>query len=43
MNAGCRCDPGSVLHRDLYLSDDERRDSMMACVSRGSGRVELEL
>ncbi|SBS79188.1 Phthalate 4,5-dioxygenase [uncultured Mycobacterium sp.] len=34
---------GSVLHRDLYLSDDERRDSMMACVSRGSGRVELEL
>ncbi len=34
---------GSVLHRDLYLSDDERRESMMACVSRGSGRVELEL
>jgi ferredoxin len=34
---------GSVLHRDLYLSDDERRGSMMACVSRGSGRVELEL
>jgi ferredoxin len=34
---------GSVLHRDLYLTDDERRDSMMACVSRGSGRVELDL
>ncbi|NTY58606.1 2Fe-2S iron-sulfur cluster-binding protein [Mycolicibacterium sphagni] len=34
---------GSVVHRDLYLSDDERRDSMMACVSRGSGRLELEL
>ncbi|BBY66274.1 PDR/VanB family oxidoreductase [Mycolicibacterium helvum] len=34
---------GQVLHRDLYLSDDERRDSMMACVSRGSGRVELDL
>lgn len=34
---------GSVVHRDLYLSDDERRDSMMACVSRGSGRLVLEL
>ncbi|AKK27223.1 PDR/VanB family oxidoreductase [Mycobacterium sp. EPa45] len=34
---------GAVLHRDLYLSDAERRDSMMACVSRASGRVELEL
>ncbi|WP_319432340.1 PDR/VanB family oxidoreductase [Mycobacterium sp. RTGN5] len=34
---------GSVVHRDLYLTDDERRDSMMACVSRGSGRVELDL
>jgi ferredoxin-NADP reductase len=34
---------GTVLHRDLYLTDDERRDSMMACVSRGSGRVELDL
>ncbi|WP_445169777.1 PDR/VanB family oxidoreductase [Mycolicibacterium sp. Dal123E01] len=34
---------GTVLHRDLYLTGDERRDSMMACVSRGSGRVELEL
>lgn len=34
---------GRVLHRDLFLTDDERRDSMMACVSRGAGRVELEL
>jgi ferredoxin-NADP reductase len=34
---------GSVVHRDLYLTDEERRDSMMACVSRGSGRVELDL
>jgi ferredoxin-NADP reductase len=34
---------GAVLHRDLYLTDDERSGSMMACVSRGSGRVELDL
>ncbi|MCV7218954.1 oxidoreductase [Mycobacterium crocinum] len=34
---------GTVLHRDLFLTDDERRHSMMACVSRGRGRVELEL
>ncbi|WP_431239694.1 PDR/VanB family oxidoreductase [Mycolicibacterium aichiense] len=34
---------GVVLHRDLYLTDDERREEMMACVSRGSGRVELDL
>ncbi|QEN14962.1 PDR/VanB family oxidoreductase [Mycolicibacterium sp. ELW1] len=34
---------GSALHRDLFLTDDERRHSMMACVSRGSGRVELDL
>jgi len=34
---------GTVLHRDLYLTEDERRDSMMACVSRASGRVELDL
>jgi ferredoxin-NADP reductase len=34
---------GTVLHRDLYLTDQERRDSMMACVSRGIGRVELGL
>ncbi|MCV7347932.1 PDR/VanB family oxidoreductase [Mycolicibacterium rhodesiae] len=34
---------GVVQHRDLFLTDDERRDSMMACVSRGSGRVELDL
>ena len=34
---------GTVLHRDLYLTDEERRDSMMACVSRGSGRLELDL
>jgi ferredoxin len=34
---------GAVLHRDLYLTDAERRDSMMACVSRGSGRLELDL
>jgi ferredoxin-NADP reductase len=34
---------GTVLHRDLFLTDDERRDAMMACVSRGSGRVELGL
>lgn len=34
---------GTVLHRDLYLTEEERRDSMMACVSRGSGRVELDL
>lgn len=34
---------GAVLHRDLFLTDAERRDSMMACVSRGSGRVELDL
>ena len=36
-----RC--GEVLHRDLFLTADERRDSMMACVSRGSGRLELDL
>lgn len=34
---------GAVLHRDLYLTDEQRRDSMMACVSRGNGRVELDL
>ncbi|EHB45692.1 Phthalate 4,5-dioxygenase [Mycolicibacterium rhodesiae JS60] len=34
---------GAVLHRDLYLTDDERREGMMACVSRGTGRVELDL
>ncbi|WP_179468803.1 PDR/VanB family oxidoreductase [Mycolicibacterium vinylchloridicum] len=34
---------GAVLHRDLYLTDDERREEMMACVSRGTGRVELDL
>ncbi|WP_264005662.1 PDR/VanB family oxidoreductase [Mycolicibacterium sphagni] len=34
---------GVVLHRDLYLSADERADTMMACVSRGSGRLELDL
>jgi len=34
---------GAVVHRDLFLTDAERRDSMMACVSRGSGRVELDL
>ncbi|MBB3604600.1 ferredoxin-NADP reductase [Mycolicibacterium sp. BK556] len=34
---------GEVLHRDLYLTAEQRRDSMMACVSRGTGRVELDL
>lgn len=34
---------GAVLHRDLYLTDDERREEMMACVSRGTGRLELDL
>ncbi len=34
---------GAVLHRDLYLSEDQRAESMMACVSRGVGRVELDL
>lgn len=34
---------GTVVHRDLFLTGDERRHSMMACVSRGSGRVELDL
>ncbi len=34
---------GTVMHRDLFLTDDERRHSMMACVSRARGRVELEL
>ncbi|KAA0112160.1 PDR/VanB family oxidoreductase [Mycolicibacterium sp. P1-5] len=34
---------GTVLHRDLFLTGDERRTAMMACVSRGSGRVELDL
>ncbi|WNG85852.1 PDR/VanB family oxidoreductase [Mycobacterium sp. ITM-2016-00317] len=35
---------GVVTHRDLYLSDDEKRsgDSMMACVSRAHGET-LEL
>ena len=34
---------GVVVHRDLYLTEEERRGEMMACVSRGSGRVELGL
>ncbi len=34
---------GEILHRDLFLTSDERRNSMMACVSRGSGRLELDL
>ena len=36
---------GVVLHHDLYLSQDERDagDAMMACVSRGQGRLELDL
>ena len=34
---------GAVLHRDLYLTDEQRAESMMACVSRGVGRVELDL
>ncbi|TGD87852.1 oxidoreductase [Mycolicibacterium sp. CH28] len=36
---------GTVLHRDLYLSEAERAagDAMMACVSRADGRLELEL
>ncbi|GAY17465.1 PDR/VanB family oxidoreductase [Mycobacterium sp. shizuoka-1] len=34
---------GVVVHRDLYLTDEERRGEMMACVSRGSGRLELGL
>ncbi|CAA0134879.1 Carnitine monooxygenase reductase subunit [Mycolicibacterium vanbaalenii] len=35
---------GAITHRDLYLSDEEKcsGDSMMACVSRGSGDT-LEL
>ncbi|MCX2932232.1 PDR/VanB family oxidoreductase [Mycobacterium sp. CVI_P3] len=41
----CRVPVGSgeVRHRDLYLTEEERKDSMMACVSRGSGRLELTL
>jgi len=36
---------GTVLHRDLYLSQAERDagDAMMACVSRAAGRLELDL
>jgi ferredoxin-NADP reductase len=34
---------GTVVHRDLFLTGEERTHSMMACVSRGSGRVELDL
>ena len=36
---------GTVLHRDLYLSQAERDagDAMMACVSRAAGRLEVEL
>ena len=34
---------GAVLHRDLFLTADERLEEMMACVSRGSGRLELDL
>ncbi|MGY4709877.1 PDR/VanB family oxidoreductase [Mycolicibacterium sp. CBM1] len=34
---------GVVLHRDLYLSDEERETSMMACVSRGTGALVLDL
>jgi len=36
---------GTVLHRDLYLSQAERDagDAMMACVSRAAGRLEVDL
>ena len=36
---------GVILHRDLYLSESERRagDAMMACVSRADGHLELDL
>jgi phthalate 4,5-dioxygenase reductase subunit len=34
---------GTVEHRDMVLSADERRDQLMACVSRGRGTVKLDL
>ena len=36
---------GTVLHRDLYLSQAERDagDAIMACVSRAAGRLEVDL
>ena len=32
---------GAIIHRDLYLSDDEKRsgECLMACVSRGDGEI----
>jgi MOSC domain-containing protein YiiM/ferredoxin-NADP reductase len=34
---------GRVEHRGTGLSDDEKKDSMLSCVSRGVGRIVLDL
>ncbi len=34
---------GEVRHRDVVLSDREREDHMVPCVSRGSGRIILDV
>ncbi|KAL1650777.1 hypothetical protein SLS58_000895 [Diplodia intermedia] len=34
---------GRVDHRGTALTDDEKRDSMLSCVSRGVGKIEIEL
>ena len=40
-----RVSRGEILHRDLYLTQDDRDagDSLMCCVSRAAGRLELAL
>ncbi|KAL1610594.1 hypothetical protein SLS60_002264 [Paraconiothyrium brasiliense] len=41
----CRVDvcSGRVEHRGTGLGDDEKKDSMLSCVSRGVGRIVLDL
>ncbi|KAH8671207.1 MOSC domain-containing protein [Xylariales sp. PMI_506] len=34
---------GTVLHRGTALMDDEKQDGMLSCVSRGVGRIAIEI
>jgi hypothetical protein len=34
---------GEVEHRDSALTPDQRRDAMTLCVSRGRGRIVVDL
>jgi vanillate O-demethylase ferredoxin subunit len=41
----CECGyrAGAVIHRDVVLELDARANRMLLCVSRGTGRVVLDL